>query len=44
MGTDGRTDGRTGRHGEANSRISQFCEGAVEKIRHKLLQSEMAKY
>jgi len=25
---DGRTDGRTDRHDEANSRFSQFCERA----------------
>jgi len=25
---DGRTDGKTGRHDEAKSRFSQFCERA----------------
>ena len=30
---DGRTDRQMDRHGEANGRFSQFCEGA-----HKLLQ------
>ena len=29
--TDGRTDGRRGRHDEANSQFSQFCEG-VQKL------------
>jgi hypothetical protein len=31
MRTDGRTNGRTDRHDEANSRFSQFCERAYEE-------------
>ena len=32
MSTDGRTDRRTNRHKEANSRFSQFCEGALKVL------------
>ena len=33
---DGQTDGRTNKHDEANSRFSQFCEGAKDDIAHSI--------
>jgi len=32
MRKDGRTDGQTGRHDEANGRFSQFCEHSQNQI------------
>jgi len=34
--TDGRTDGLTDRHKEANGRFSQFCEGFYKGSLNKL--------
>jgi len=40
----GRTNGRTDRHGEANSRLLQFCERAWELRRSCFLNESQANH